>query len=139
MKKIWKFFAKYPILVTFVIVISSFGYAINEVNKVAVVAKKTVEQREIDSIIGGRANCEAINTSTRKLIQVVVVATSGAIGIDYTAIPEFQALDQATKTFFVALRLRSKTVGNVQAREEFLRGLDIRDCSAEYPFPSPNP
>lgn len=146
MRKIWNFFGKKPILVTFLITISAFGYALNEVQKAADIARETAvfakelaEKRETDSILGGRANCEATNVSTDRLRKVVIVATSGTIGIDYTAIPEFQRLSPSSKEFFLALRLRSTTVGNAQAREEFLKGLDVRDCVAEYPLPPPRP
>lgn len=146
MRKLWKFFGKKPILVTFIVTVCAFSYALNEVNKATTLARKTAtfakslaEQREMDTILGSRANCEAINVSTDKLRKIVVVATSGNIGIDYTAIPEFKGLSPSSKEFFLALRIRSTTVGNVQAREEFLKGLDVRDCKMEYPFPPPRP
>lgn len=135
MNKFWRFLKKNPIILTFLAIVISFSYAISEVNQVATLANSTAKQREMDSVIGARANCEAINVSTDKLRKVVILATSGSLGLDYTKIPEFEGLPQKSKDFFLALRIRSQTVGNTQAREEFLRDLDIRNCDLEYPLP----
>lgn len=123
-------------LAAFLLVIGSGAYANY---KTGAVAKDFARQQRTDALARGRSNCEAINTATERLRNVVIVATAGTGGVDYTTIPEFKRLDRPMQEFLVALRARTAAPAESPLRAQLLNGLDLRDCAAEYPTKPPPP
>lgn len=117
-------------LLAFLAVIGSGASATYRVEQVRRESDKAIRQ---ESINRAHANCLVINTTIDKIRTLVLAATSGNLGVDYTTLPEFQNLETQDKAFFLALKSKSQTEGNPRAREEFLKGLDTRDCNKEYP------
>lgn len=122
----------WPLTMAYCLMGLGFTLGLARVQQIAEVAKDLAVDRQIESVLRGRANCEAIDQSNRQLRRVINLSFSDTT-VDYTKAPEFQALDQKTKNFLVIVLARSRTP---DLKAQLLEGLEPRDCVKEYPIPA---